>query len=140
MGDTRGTMDKRNLTERDITKFILPAVKHAGWDEMLQVREEVYFKSAAVLGHSACHLLVHREAAAFAISFRFLADMPAARAFPPMRPSATAAAFFPSSVVTSSISPDAILAIVASLSHQRAMGTWPAMPRPITTEIGPTSI
>ena len=27
-------MDKRNLTERDIcTKFILPAVKRAGWDE-----------------------------------------------------------------------------------------------------------
>jgi type I restriction enzyme R subunit len=37
-------MDKRSLTERDIcTKFILPAVKRAGWDEMLQVREEVYF-------------------------------------------------------------------------------------------------
>jgi type I site-specific restriction endonuclease len=34
-------MDKRSLTERDIcTKFILPAVKRAGWDEMLQVREE----------------------------------------------------------------------------------------------------
>jgi type I restriction enzyme, R subunit len=37
-------MDKRSLTERDIcTKFILPAVKRAGWDEMVQVREEVYF-------------------------------------------------------------------------------------------------
>jgi type I restriction enzyme R subunit len=37
-------MDKRGLSERDIcTKFILPAVKCAGWDEMLQVREEVYF-------------------------------------------------------------------------------------------------
>ncbi len=33
-------MDKTALTERDIcTKFILPAVKRAGWDEMLQVRE-----------------------------------------------------------------------------------------------------
>ena len=31
-------MDKRSLTERDIcTKFILPAIKHAGWDEMVQV-------------------------------------------------------------------------------------------------------
>jgi hypothetical protein len=34
-------MDKRSLTERDIcTKFILLAVKRAGWDEMVQVREE----------------------------------------------------------------------------------------------------
>jgi type I site-specific restriction endonuclease len=41
-------MDKRSLTERDIcTKFILPAVKRAGWDEMLQVREEVYFTQGA---------------------------------------------------------------------------------------------
>jgi len=35
-------MDKRTLSERDIcTKFILPAVKRAGWDVMVQVREEV---------------------------------------------------------------------------------------------------
>jgi hypothetical protein len=34
------------------------------------------------------------------MGLRFLADMPAALAFPPMRPSATAAAFLPSSVVT----------------------------------------
>src|SRR6266571_4074009 len=40
--------------------------------------------------------------------------MPAARAFPPIRPSATAAAFLPSSVVTSSISPVAILAIMTA--------------------------
>jgi type I restriction enzyme R subunit len=43
-------MDKRNLTERDIcTKFILPAVKQAGWDEMLQVREEVYFTKGRII-------------------------------------------------------------------------------------------
>ncbi|RUV31373.1 type I restriction endonuclease, partial [Mesorhizobium sp. M5C.F.Ca.IN.020.32.2.1] len=43
-------MDKRSLTERDIcTKFILPAVKHAGWDEMLQVREEVYFTKGRII-------------------------------------------------------------------------------------------
>ena len=35
-------MDKKSLTERDIcTKFILPAVKRAGWDDMLQVREAI---------------------------------------------------------------------------------------------------
>jgi len=51
-----------------------------------------------------------RSAAAFwAISFRFLADNPAARALPPIRPSATAAAFLPSPVITSSISPVAIM-------------------------------
>jgi type I restriction enzyme R subunit len=43
-------MDKRSLTERDIcTKFILPAVKRAGWDEMLQVREEVYFTRGRII-------------------------------------------------------------------------------------------
>ncbi len=43
-------MDKRTLTERDIcTKFILPAVKRAGWDEMRQVREEVYFTNGRII-------------------------------------------------------------------------------------------
>lgn len=43
-------MDKRSLTERDIcTKFILPALKAAGWDEMLQVREEVYFTKGRII-------------------------------------------------------------------------------------------
>ncbi|NKM12091.1 DEAD/DEAH box helicase [Rhizobium laguerreae] len=42
-------MDKRSLTERDIcTKFILPAVKLAGWDTMLQVREEVFFTKGRI--------------------------------------------------------------------------------------------
>ena len=43
-------MDKRSLTERVIcTKFVLPAVKRAGWDEMLQVREEVYFTKGRII-------------------------------------------------------------------------------------------
>jgi type I restriction enzyme R subunit len=43
-------MDKRSLTERDIcTKFILPALKRAGWDEMLQIREEVYFTKGRII-------------------------------------------------------------------------------------------
>lgn len=37
-------MDKRGLSERDIcTKFITPALRDAGWDEMVQIREEVSF-------------------------------------------------------------------------------------------------
>src|SRR5258707_9576037 len=43
-------MDKTSFGERDIcTKFILPAVKRAGWDEMLQVREEVYFTNGRII-------------------------------------------------------------------------------------------
>jgi len=43
-------MDKRALTERDIcTKFILPAIKRAGWDEMVQVREEVFFTKGRII-------------------------------------------------------------------------------------------
>ena len=43
-------MDTRSLTERDIcTKFILPAIKRAGWDEMVQVREEVYFTKGRII-------------------------------------------------------------------------------------------
>ncbi len=35
-------MDKKQLSERDIcTKFITPAVTAAGWDALLQIREEV---------------------------------------------------------------------------------------------------
>lgn len=42
-------MDKGSLTERDIcTKFILPAVRRAGWDAMLQVREEVFFTKGRI--------------------------------------------------------------------------------------------
>jgi type I restriction enzyme R subunit len=43
-------MDKRGLSERDIcTKFIVPAVKSAGWDEMVQIREEVYFTKGRII-------------------------------------------------------------------------------------------
>jgi type I restriction enzyme R subunit len=42
-------MDKRNLSERDIcTKFITPALRRAGWDEMLQIREEVSFTKGRI--------------------------------------------------------------------------------------------
>ena len=43
-------MDKRTLSERDIcTKFITPALRQAGWDEMLQIREEVSFTKGRIL-------------------------------------------------------------------------------------------
>lgn len=43
-------MEKASLTERDIcTKFILPALKTAGWDVHLQIREEVYFTKGRII-------------------------------------------------------------------------------------------
>ena len=43
-------MDKRRLSERDIcTKFITPALRKAGWDEMLQIREEVGFTKGRII-------------------------------------------------------------------------------------------
>src|ERR1700731_3443021 len=49
-GERVSAMDKRTLTERDIcTKFIMPALKSAGWDEMLQIREEVYFTNGRII-------------------------------------------------------------------------------------------
>jgi type I restriction enzyme, R subunit len=45
-----GAMDKRALSERDIcTKFITPALRQAGWDEMLQIREEVSFTKGRII-------------------------------------------------------------------------------------------
>ena len=43
-------MNKRNLSERDIcSKFIGPAVKRAGWDGMMQIREEVNFTKGRII-------------------------------------------------------------------------------------------
>ena len=43
-------MHKRGLSERDIcTKFITPALRAAGWDEQLQIREEVSFTKGRII-------------------------------------------------------------------------------------------
>ena len=43
-------MDKKSLSERDIcTKFITPALRKAGWDEMTQIREEVSFTKGQII-------------------------------------------------------------------------------------------
>lgn len=43
-------MDKRALSERDMcTKFITPALRRAGWDELLQIREEVSFTKGQII-------------------------------------------------------------------------------------------
>jgi type I restriction enzyme R subunit len=43
-------MEKRSLSERDIcTKFITPALRKAGWDEITQIREEVSFTKGRII-------------------------------------------------------------------------------------------
>ena len=43
-------MEKEGLSERDIcAKFITPALRNTGWDEMLQIREEVSFKKGRII-------------------------------------------------------------------------------------------
>ena len=43
-------MNKKNLSERDIcTKFIAPALRKAGWDEMTQIREELSFTKGRII-------------------------------------------------------------------------------------------
>ena len=43
-------MDKSSLSERDIcTKFITPALRRAGWDEVGQIREEVSFTKGRII-------------------------------------------------------------------------------------------
>ena len=43
-------MDKKSLNERDIcTKFITPALRASGWDEINQIREEVRFTKGRII-------------------------------------------------------------------------------------------
>ena len=43
-------MNKKALSERDIcTKYIIPALKQAGWDEFTQIREEVSFTRGRII-------------------------------------------------------------------------------------------
>ena len=43
-------LDKKSLSEQDIcTKFITPALEKAGWDKMLQIREQFYFTKGQIL-------------------------------------------------------------------------------------------
>ncbi len=43
-------MEKRSLSERDIcTKFITPALRSAGWDDITQIREVVSFTKGRII-------------------------------------------------------------------------------------------
>src|SRR6516225_6345878 len=43
-------INKKALSERDIcTKYITPALAHAGWDVLTQIREEVAFTAGKIM-------------------------------------------------------------------------------------------
>ncbi|OPH82905.1 EcoAI/FtnUII family type I restriction enzme subunit R [Nitrobacter vulgaris] len=64
-------MDKRSLTERDIcTKFILPAVKRAGWDEMVQIREEYAFTNGRIIVRGKMTYRGKRKRADFVLYYK----------------------------------------------------------------------
>ena len=43
-------IDRRTLSERDIcTKFVGPALRKVGWDEMTQIRKEVSFTKGLII-------------------------------------------------------------------------------------------
>ena len=55
-------MDKKSLSERDIcTKFITPALRKAGWDEMAQIREEVSFTKGRIKGIRQIGAILHAK-------------------------------------------------------------------------------
>lgn len=47
---SRMSINKAKLTETDIiSKFIMPAIKNAGWDDMSQIRQEVKLRDGKVI-------------------------------------------------------------------------------------------
>ena len=43
-------LDKKTLSERDIcTKFVTPALRRSGWNELSQIREEVSFTKGRII-------------------------------------------------------------------------------------------
>ena len=67
-------VNKTHLTETDvITKFILPAIKDAGWDVMSQIRQEVKLRDGklVVRGNLAARLTVNQRTLCFTISWDY---------------------------------------------------------------------
>ena len=64
-------MDKRSLSERDIcTKFIAPALRGAGWDEMSQLREEVTFTAGRIIVRGKLVARGRRKRADYILDFK----------------------------------------------------------------------
>jgi type I restriction enzyme R subunit len=64
-------MDKRSLSERDIcTKFITPALRSAGWEEMLQIREEWGFTRGRIIVRGKMVSRGQRKRADYILSYK----------------------------------------------------------------------
>src|SRR5690625_3327038 len=64
-------MNKKTLTERDIcTKYITPALRAAGWDEMLQVREEYEITRGRIIVRGKLVSRGRRKRADYVLSVR----------------------------------------------------------------------
>ncbi|MDE2676433.1 MAG: DEAD/DEAH box helicase family protein [Gemmatimonadota bacterium] len=64
-------MDKRSMSERDIcTKFITPALRGAGWDEMSQLREEVSFTQGRIIVRGRLVTRGKRKRADYILDFK----------------------------------------------------------------------
>ena len=64
-------MNKKSLSERDIcTKFIIPALKAAGWDIKKQVREELSFTDGRVIVQGKLHTRGKRKRADYILYYK----------------------------------------------------------------------
>ncbi len=64
-------MDKKTLSERDIcTKYITPAIKNAGWDIELQVREEKTFTAGRVYIKGKLHARGSKKRADYILYYK----------------------------------------------------------------------
>lgn len=62
---------KKKLSERDIcTKFIIPALKKAGWDIKTQIREEVYLTNGKILVRGILHSRGNRKRADIVLYYK----------------------------------------------------------------------
>ena len=64
-------VDKKTLSERDIcTKYITPAIKNAGWDIELQVREEKTFTAGRVYIKGKLHARGSKKRADYILYYK----------------------------------------------------------------------
>jgi len=68
--ETKG-LNKKELSERDIcTKFILPALVEAGWDEMLQLREEFEISKGRIVVRGKLVSRAHPRRADYVLCYK----------------------------------------------------------------------
>ena len=64
-------MTKKTLSESDIcAKYITPAVIAAGWDELLQIRREVFFTKGRVIVRGKLHTRGEQKRADYILYYK----------------------------------------------------------------------